>query len=227
MTTQEQTTELAKLSPEQQAEIDKKMNTPISDVPVTMKLLQSICNLPSIPEHYQGKPKEMMTAIILGREIGVQPMTSINNIDLIEGTVSLRAKLVSALIHRRGHVIVVIEQSDTRAAFKCMRYHPQTKTLINVGEIEFTIADAKMAGLLSKKGNTWEKYPKSMLTNRCLTLAARTVFADTLMGFAYTAEELGINEEYEAIPAELEMTEVTAEEGHAVAEVLLEGEMVS
>lgn len=226
MTTQEQPTELATLTPEQQAVIDKKMNTPLADVPVTMQLLMTIQNLPSIPEHYQGKPKEMMTAIILGREVGVQPMTSINNIDLIDGTVSLRAKLVSALIHRKGHVIVVLEQSATRAAFKCMRYHPQTKALIDVGVIEFTIQDAELAGLLSKKGNTWEKYPKSMLTNRCLTLAARTVFADALMGFAYTAEELGINEEYEAIPAELEMIEVTAEEGHAVAEVLLDGEIV-
>lgn len=216
------TTEIVKLTTEEKEDLARKMNTPLSEVPVTMQLLRSIQDLPSIPEHYRGKPKEMMTAIILGREIGVEPMTSINNIDLIEGTVSLRAKLVSALIHRRGHIIVVLEQSRTRAAFKCMRYHPQTNQLIDVGEVEYTLEDAEGAGLLSKKGKAWKQHPKAMLTNRCLTLAARTVFADALMGFAYTAEELGINEDYEPIPEEIE---VTVEEATAVVETVLDAEV--
>lgn len=206
------------LTPEQEAEIEKKMNTPIKDVPITMKLLESIANLPAIPDHYKGKPKEMMAAVLMGREIGIGGMTAINNIDLIDGNVSLRAKLMSALIHQHGHIMIVEEQSTERAAFKCQRYHRQLNQLIDVGVIEYTWEDAEASGKSSQ--GTYKKHRRAMLSNRALTLAARTVFADALAGFAYTIEELGINDEYEPIPPNLE-------EAQASVEVLLDAEVIT
>jgi len=217
------TTEIAVLTPEEQAVYDEKMNKPLEDMPITMQTLISIQHLPAIPEHYRGKPKEMMAAALLGREIGVGPMTSINMIDLIDGSVSLRAKLVSALILRDGHVLVVTEQSNKRAAMRCFRWHKQTNDLIDVGELEYTIEDATAAG--DAKKDTYKKHLKAMLTNRLLTLIGRTVFSDCLTGFAYTAEEIGMSTEVEDIPeAHLEISDLDAAVN--TVEVILDGEEV-
>jgi hypothetical protein len=205
-------------------ERDKKLTRPVSEIPVTMQLIQNMSLLPSMPEHYRGKPQEILAATLMGREIGIGPVTSWNNIDLIEGTVSLRAKLMAALIERRGHIIIVEEQSDKRAALRCQRYHSQTNQLIDVGTIEYTIEDAERAGLLERKGKAWHQHPRAMLTNRALTLACRTVFADALMGFAYTAEEIGVSDEPDPIPEFLEIDELDA--AQATVEVILDAEVV-
>jgi len=198
------------------------MNRPLEDMPITMQTLISIQNLPAIPEHYRGKPKEMMAAALLGREINVGPMTSINMIDLIDGTVSLRAKLVSALILRDGHVLVVKEQTTERAAMQCFRWHRQSNQLIDVGLLEYTVEDATLAGDINK--STYKKHGKAMLTNRLLTLIGRTVFSDCLTGFAYTAEEIGISDQVDDIPeAHLEISELDA--AAVTAAVVLDGEV--
>ena len=211
------------MSAEAKAELARKMDTPIGNMPITMNTLNSIANLPAIPDHYKGKPKEMLAAALMGREIGIGPMTSINNIDLIDGNVSMRAKLMSALIHRAGHVIVVEEQTPEVARLKCLRYHRPTGTLIDAGIIEYTKEDAETAGAM--KRGTYKQHPKAMLTNRALTLAARTIYADVLAGFAYTAEEVEMSDEVEPIPMELEVSEMQAAE--AAATVILDAEVVA
>lgn len=177
----------------------------VSDAPVTFKTMVMLAGLPSTPEAYQNNPAGMWAASLQGRELGIGPMTSINNIDVIDGTISMRAKLMSALIHRGGHIIKVTEQSTERAAFTCFRYHRQTNTLIEVGDLEYTLADAELAGDVKKP--TYKKHPKAMLTNRLLTLAGRTFYGDCLAGIGYTADEIGLSDEVDPIPIELEFDE--------------------
>lgn len=201
---------------------EAKLSKPVTEIPITMKLIDRFANLPSMPKHYQGKPQEILAATFMGREIGLGPVTSWNNIDIIEGTVSMRAKLMAALVLRAGHVMVINEQSPERAAFQCFRYHKQTNQLIDVGEVEYTKEDAITAGNESK--DNYEKHPRAMLSNRATTLACRTVFSDALMGFAYVGEELGVSE-VEEIP---ELLDSDAQEAAVAAgvEVMLDAEEV-
>ncbi|NIQ94514.1 MAG: hypothetical protein GWN87_10080, partial [Desulfuromonadales bacterium] len=48
--------------------------------------------------------------------------------------------------------------------------------------VEFTVKDAKQAGLWGKAGS-WQQYPKRMLQWRAVGLLARDVFPDVLGGF--------------------------------------------
>lgn len=198
-----------------------KLAVSVTDIPITLKLIDRLAQLPSMPKHYQNKPQEILAATLMGREIGIGPVTSWNTIDIIEGTVSMRAKLMAALVFRAGHIIKVEEQTAEVARLSCWRWHPQSNQLIDVGTVEYTMEDAKRADLEGK--NNWEGHPKAMLTNRALTLACRSVFSDALMGFAYTGEELGVSP-IEEIPELIQVDALDAAE--ATAAVMLDAEVV-
>lgn len=199
-----------------------KLSVPVTEIPVTLKLIDRFANLPSMPKHYQGKPQEILAAVFMGREIGLGPVTSWNNIDIIEGTVSMRAKLVAALIYKKGHIVAIKEQTEKACVLECFRYHEQTNQLVPVGTVSYTMEDAARAGSESK--TAYEAHPKAMLTNRALTLAGRSVFADALMGFAYTGEELGVTSEVEEMPELIHVDDLEAAE--ATAAVILDAEVV-
>ena len=72
-----------------------------------------------------------------------------------------------------------------------------------VGEVEFTVEDAKRAGLTGK--DNWRKYPSDMLWARMISRAKRRVAPDVCMG-AYVEGEISgsatvVNGEAAAPPA--------------------------
>lgn len=181
----------------------------IEEMPITAKTLAILSSSPTIPKAYQGKPNDMLSVALQGREIGVGPMTAINNMDMIDGTISMRAKLMSALIFAAGHIIKTERQDREACVLRCFRWHIPTKELVEVGTVEFTLEDAEASGDV-KKG-TYKKYIRAMLSNRAMTLAARTFYGDTLAGVGYTLDEVSIDVEPEDIPAELLIEELDAE----------------
>ena len=66
-------------------------------------------------------------------------------------------------------------------------------------KFSYTIEEAKQAGLLGK--DSWKNYPAAMLRARAVSIVARAVFPDSIMGCSYIHEELGaeVNEEGEII----------------------------
>ena len=177
-------------------------------MPITYKTLQTLATSPTIPEAYRGKPNDMLAVGLQGREIGIGPITSINNMDMIDGTISMRAKLMSALIMGHGHIIKTLQQDREATRLECYRWHKQSGELINVGEVTYDLEDAELAR--SKGKATYKQHPKSMLTNRALTLAARTFYGDVLAGIGYTAAELDPNLSEDDIPIELLKQELDA-----------------
>lgn len=187
---------------------EKKPELSIQEMPVTPKTLTVLSNSPTIPKAYQGRPADMLAVALQGRELGIGPMTAINNIDMIDGTISMRAKLMSALIFGAGHVVKTEEQTAEVCKLRCFRWHNGLRELIELGVVEYTIEDARTAGDTGKA--TYKKHPKAMLTNRALTLAARTFYGDVLAGIGYTPDEVGINAEPDDIPVELLKQELDA-----------------
>lgn len=173
----------------------------VQEMPVTYKTLKTLSTSPTIPEVYRDRPGDMLAVALQGRELGIGPMTAINNIDMIDGTISMRAKLMSALIHAAGHIIKTVKQETEVCELECWRWHQPSGELIMVGNIEYTLEDATLAKDASKP--TYKKHPKAMLTNRALTLAARTFYGDVLAGIGYTADEVGLDVEIDDIPTEL------------------------
>lgn len=180
---------------------DKKAELSVQEMPVTYQTLKLLSTSPTVPEVYRNRPADMLAVALQGREIGIGPMTAVNNMDMIDGTISMRAKLMSALIFSAGHIVKTVTQTREACALECYRWHPGLRELILVGTVEYTLEDAELAGDAAKK--TYKKHAKAMLTNRALTLAARTFYGDVLAGVGYTPDELSLDRDIDDVPTEL------------------------
>ena len=195
---------------ETQAVEDKSKNEPVADLAITMPRLIALATAsqPTIPERYVGKPRDMVTAIWMGREIGLAPMESIMSIYLVNGAAALSGKVMSALIHRAGHIIKVTSKVDG-AEVVCFRWHRPSGELVEVGTVTFTEEDARRAGLTPASKPTYGMYPQMMLTWRAISFAARLYYADVISGLGYVPEEIGVDvQDYETLPDEVVDAEI-------------------
>jgi len=132
--------------------------------------------------------KDASSAIVriqMGREFGLGPAASLKSIQLIQGNPTFSAHFIAGLIKRSKprYNYLPREYSSTKCVIEFY------EDGVSVGSWEYTLAEAKAAGLADKE--VWKKYPKSMLFCRALTAGAR-VFCPDLANFPfYTSEELG------------------------------------
>jgi hypothetical protein len=149
-----------------------------------------------VPKALRGRPNAALAVMVYGHEMGLQPMTSLREIFIIEGTPSCSAKLMRSLIFRNGHTLEFREASRERVTIYGKRCDGQGEATVT-----WDLEDAKIAGLLGK--DNWKKYPRSMLTARATSELARLIFPDTQIG--YTPEELGrvdLSGEYDYVDVE-------------------------
>lgn len=137
----------------------------------------------SLAGAYRGKPDEVTAVILAGHELGIQPMTSLKSIDVIQGQPALRAHAMRGLLQSKGHEIELLEST---AAYCKMR--GRRKGAEQWQEVEWDIDRARQLGLLNK--DQWKKQPKTMLINRATGEICRLVASDALHGMPYAAEEL-------------------------------------
>lgn len=123
--------------------------------------------------------------VLLGRELGFGPVTSMMGIHIIEGKPSLSANLMAALVKRSGRYDYRVRRSDPQGAE--IEFFEQGESL---GVSSFTSQDAHAAGLGNR--GPWKSYPKAMMFSRAMSQGVR-MFCPDLMGGApaYTPEELG------------------------------------
>ena len=152
-------------------------------------------------------PEQVVTIAMMGYELGLSPMTALNNISVINGKPTLEAKLMLALVFQRHPQAQyrIIENTENKAIILLGRANQKP------AQFCFTIDDAKKAGLLQK--DNWKKYPKIMLFWRVVAIACRSVFPDVLTVCAHTKDEI------ETITVrKIEEPEVKAEEPEVKAE---------
>ncbi|MGW1154536.1 hypothetical protein ACWD45_25030 [Streptomyces rubiginosohelvolus] len=137
----------------------------------------------SLAGQYRGKPDEVTAVILAGHELGIQPMTSLKSIDVIQGQPALRAHAMRGLLQSKGHEIELLEAT---AAYCKMR--GRRKGADSWQEVEWDLDRARLLGLLGK--DQWKKQPKTMLINRATGEICRLVASDALHGMPYAAEEL-------------------------------------
>lgn len=145
-----------------------------------------------VPKHFQGQPGDVLVAMQMGSELGLSPMSSLQNIAVINGRPSLWGDAVLALVIAHPDCEDVVEQLDEKTLIatcivKRRGRAPVTRT--------FSMDDAKTAGLAGKQG-PWTNYPKRMLQMRARGFALRDSFPDALRGInvAEEASDLVINQ---------------------------------
>lgn len=122
--------------------------------------------------------------ILFGLELGLPPGAALRGVQVIKGRPTLSAGLIADRIAASGRVSFEDVERTTESC-RLAWYRDSIK----VGESQFTIEDAKRAGLT---GGNWSKYPRQMLFARCLTEGQRVYAADVFSGSMYTTEELEV-----------------------------------
>lgn len=136
-----------------------------------------------VQRELRGNMPAILACVATGRALGIDDMTALRSIYVIEGKATFSAELMVMLVRRRGHSITgeVTEGKATAIGTRADTGDSMTST--------WTLAMAERAGLLNKQN--WRKYPESMLWARAVSQLCRMLFADCFAGATYTTEELG------------------------------------
>lgn len=131
-------------------------------------------------------PEAAFAVVQYGAELGYGPMVSLQNIQMVQGKPSCSAQFLLAQMKRSGWSYKIVESSDKRCCLEFCNGGKQSS------QIEYTIEEARTAGLLNKSGDMWKKYPKDMLFSRCSSRAARRLSPEAILGM-YTEEEMEVD----------------------------------
>lgn len=142
-----------------------------------------------VPQAYRNKPDDAMVAMMFGKETGgLGPLTSLQFIAVINGRPGYYSDAVPGVALNKG-LITDIEILEEGAPFQddYRKVVVITKANGNKTRAEFSVADAKRAGLWDKAG-PWKQYPKRMLQWRAIGYGVRDAAPHLLFG--NTVEEL-------------------------------------
>lgn len=168
-----------------------------------MKMAQMLASSAMVPKQYQNKTEDTLVAMMMGSELGLNPIQSLQNIAVINGRPSIYGDALIALVQNHpafGGIEETFDESTMTATCTAWRKggtkHTQT----------FSKADAQKAGLWDERPKVrrknystgefyeanndapWFRYPKRMLQMRARGFTLRDTFADALAGLI-TVEE--------------------------------------
>ena len=154
------------------------------DLDEAMRFSKMICESSFCPAAFKGKDGDVLVAVQMGGEIGLQPMQALQNIAVINGRPCVWGDALPALAKAHPSFISMDEsfdESTMTATCKVKRKGEPEQT------VTFSKADAETAKLWDKQG-PWQTYPKRMLAMRARGWAIRNVFPDALKGLAVAEE---------------------------------------
>lgn len=149
-----------------------------------MQLANMICRSQLAPKNYMNKPEDTLVAMMMGHELGLNPLQSIQNIAVINGKPSIYGDALLALVQNSpafGGISESFDESTITATCTVWRKGGEKHTQT------YSQKDAEVAGLWGKQG-PWKQHPKRMLAMRARGFALRNQFADALAGLV-TREE--------------------------------------
>lgn len=143
-------------------------------------------------------PEAVVAVILMGKEMGFEPMTSLTQLHNIQGRVTMSVHAMGAKIRQAGVAWSTIEnfapvfslkegEKDKVVDYQTVIefYRPFQGKLLTE-RVSFSWQEAKKMGLAEKEN--WTKMPKVMLWSRCFSIGARRVAPDALLGMYETAE---------------------------------------
>ena len=162
---------------------------PVKDQELTINTIQALLGSPAFPDRYTDVP-DVLATIMVGAELGLPPMTTLNELFVVNGVVGMEGKMMLAFIYRAGHKVHV-RLSTEAAEVTAYRWEPRTGEFYEAGVFTFTKEDAIKAELWEKEA--YQKYPTDMLGWKAVARAARFVYPDLVVG-GYTPDDLGFDD---------------------------------
>ena len=170
-----------------------------------MQMATMLSHSEMVPKAYKNRAEDVLVAMMLGSELGLNPIQALMNIAVINGRTCVWGDALPALAQNHPAWGGMEESfDDTTMTATCTVWrkngprHTQT----------FGKKDAEDAGLWGKRGNNgqptpWITYPKRMLQLRARGFALRNQFADALAGLITREEAADIPDERDITPREV------------------------
>lgn len=193
--TQEQIVTLEK--PSVAIELVKGRGVQFANYSELERFSEKVASSQLVPKRYEKDVASVAVCIQMGLELGLSPMSALQNIAVINGIPTIYGDAALALVRASGLIevykeeVIKDEESEEKEDSKGDKFGVKiTVKRVNEDPHEsvFTVKDAKAAKLWGKAG-PWTNYPKRMLMFRARGFALRDVFPDVLMGFK-TFEEV-------------------------------------
>lgn len=139
------------------------------------QLARVIAGTPFVPVAYRGRPEAVAGALLYGQELGLEPLTALQLVDVVEGRPQLSSIGARGLVLAAGHELEILESSGRSCAVRGRR-----RGVTQWTHVAWTWEMADAAGLTRKPN--WRDYPRAMLTARATLELCRIVFPDVLYG---------------------------------------------
>lgn len=151
------------------------------------RFAQCVAASPFAPRGME-KAEAIVPAIQLGLEIGLSPMSALQNVAVINGRPGIYGDAALALVRASGRCEAYSQRiegdGDKREATVVSKRDDSAEPITST----FSVSDAKRAGLWGKQG-PWSQYPDRMLLFRARGFNLRDNFGDILKGLR-TIEEI-------------------------------------
>lgn len=188
-------------------------------VPQTMAQAMELATVLStssvVPKDYQGKPADIVAAILLGADVGLAPMQALQSVAVINGRPSLWGDALAAVVRGKPDFEYMKEEWDetTKTAICKIKRKGEAEHVVKFG-----MEQAKKANLAGKQG-PWTQYPERMCQMRARSWAMRDKFAHHLKGISIAEEAQDIPTERELNPAPAQAETRTAQTAALLAAV--------
>ena len=154
-----------------------------------------------IPAAYKGKSGDIIAAVMMGDELGLSPMQSLQNISVINGRPTVWGDAMIALAQGHPSVLSVKEWIDCPDSADAVAYclvRREVRGEVVETQRSFSVPDAKRANLwMNQKKHPWIQYPMRMLQMRARSWALRDSCSDILKGISQREEV----QDYDVAPA--------------------------
>lgn len=148
-----------------------------------------------VPEAYRNKPADIFVAVTLGQSVGISPIQSLSEINVIKGKPTMSASLIAAQVRKAGHKLrIEVNETPGQESATC--------TIIRRDDPDHPFVSkrdrawAQRMGLLNN--SNYIKQPATMLKKRAVTDCARDACSEALCGIDYTPDEMSDFDDVEA-----------------------------
>lgn len=136
-------------------------------------------------------PEKLMTVMQTGKELGMAPMQTINNINVIKGKTVISAAGLGAMLKRRNVEFIWTKDFVTEDGKQITEIEFEwISTVTNrpkTAKFSVSWQEMERAGFTTK--DNWQRMPKNMLRARCMAYGVRALFPEILLG-VYTDSEI-------------------------------------
>lgn len=148
-----------------------------------------------VPEAFRNKPADIFVAVTLGQSVGISPIQSLSEINVIKGKPTMSASLIAAQVRKAGHKLrIEVNETPGKESATC--------TIIRRDDPDHPFVSkrdrawAQRMGLLNN--SNYIKQPATMLKKRAITDCARDACSEALCGIDYTPDEMSDFDDVEA-----------------------------